>query len=60
MGFVLLSLVLTLGTLVAMLVFTGLCLAGADRLRLERLERYEAAVIGVVLCLLGLFLALEH
>jgi cadmium resistance protein CadD (predicted permease) len=60
MGFALLSLVLTVGTLLAMLLFTGLCLAGADRLRLERLERYEAAVIGVVLCLLGAFVALEH
>ena len=60
MGFALLSAVLTIGTLLAMLLFTGLCLAGADRLRLERLERYEAAVIGVALCLLGLFVALEH
>lgn len=59
-GFVLLSIVLTVGTLAAMLLLTGLCLAGADRLRLERLERYEAAVIGVVLCLLGAFVALEH
>ncbi|OYX34168.1 MAG: hypothetical protein B7Y99_06015 [Caulobacterales bacterium 32-69-10] len=60
MGFALLSVMLTVGTLLAMLLFTGLCLAGADRLRLERLERYEAAVIGVVLCLLGAFVALEH
>ncbi|HTI66955.1 MAG TPA: hypothetical protein VL460_05335 [Caulobacteraceae bacterium] len=59
-GFVILSLVLTLGTGLAMLLFTGLCLAGADRLRLERLERYEAAVIGLALCGLGLFVALEH
>lgn len=58
-GFALLSLVLFLGTLLAMLLLTGLCLAGADRLRLERLERYEAAVIGVALCALGLFVALE-
>ena len=58
-GFVALSLVLALGTCLAMLLFTGLCLAGADRFRLERLERYEAAVIGLVLCGLGLFVALE-
>jgi cadmium resistance protein CadD (predicted permease) len=58
-GFAGLSLVLALGTCLAMLLFTGLCLAGADRLRLERLERYEAAVIGLVLCALGLFVALE-
>jgi cadmium resistance protein CadD (predicted permease) len=59
LGFALLSLVLTIGTFVAMLGLTGLCLAGADRLRLERLGRYEAAVIGVALCGLGLFVALE-
>lgn len=58
-GFVLLSLVLAVGTALAMLVFTSLCLAGADRLRLERLARYEAAVIGVVLCMLGVFMTLE-
>lgn len=58
-GFLVLSLTLALGTCLAMLLFTGLCLAGADRFRLERLERYEAAVIGVVLCALGVFVALE-
>ena len=58
-GFALLSLVLAVGTFVAMLGLTGLCLAGADRLRLERLGRYEAALIGVALCGLGLFVALE-
>lgn len=58
-GFVALSLMLTLGTGLAMLLFTGLCLAGADRLGLERLERYEAMVIGLALCGLGLFVALE-
>ncbi len=58
-GFLLLSAVLAIGAVAAMLLFTGLCLAGADRLRLERLERYEAAVIGLALCGLGLFVALE-
>jgi nickel/cobalt exporter len=58
-GFFLLSLVLVVGTGFAMLLFTSLALAGAERLRLERLERYENAVIGVVLCLLGVFVALE-
>jgi cadmium resistance protein CadD (predicted permease) len=58
-GFALLSVVLALGTCLAMILFTSLCLAGADRLRLERLEGYEAVVIGVVLCALGLFVAFE-
>jgi cadmium resistance protein CadD (predicted permease) len=58
-GFLLLRLVLVVGTGLSMLLFTSLCLAGADRFRLERLERYEGAVIGMVLCALGLFVALE-
>ena len=58
-GFLLLSLVLVVGTGLSMLLFTSLCLAGANRFRLERLEGYEGAVIGVVLCLLGGFVALE-
>jgi nickel/cobalt exporter len=58
-GFLLLSLVLVCGTGVSMMLFTSLCLAGADRLRLERLARYEGVVIGVVLCALGVFVALE-
>jgi hypothetical protein len=58
-GFLFLSLVLVAGTGLSMLVFTTLCLAGADRLRLERLDRYQNAVIGIVLCLLGLFVAFE-
>ena len=58
-GFLLLSLVLVVGTGASMLLFTSLCLAGADRLRLERLERYENVVIGVILCVLGAVVALE-
>ena len=58
-GFALLSLVLAVGTGAPMMLFTSLCLAGADRFRLEGLERYESAVIGVVLCALGVFVALE-
>jgi nickel/cobalt exporter len=58
-GFLLLSAVLVIGTGLAMLLFTSLCLAGFNRFRLERLEHYEGAVIGVVLCLLGVAVALE-
>lgn len=58
-GFALLSLILMVGTGLAMMLFTSLCLAGADWLKLERLERYEAALVGVVLCVLGVFVALE-
>lgn len=58
-GFAGLSLVLAAGTALAMALFTSLCLAGADRLRLERLARYEAAVMGVALVALGVFVTLE-
>jgi len=52
-GFLLLSLVLGAATLAGMLLFTSLSLAGLDRLNLKFLERYESAILGVVLCFLG-------
>lgn len=58
-GFLLLAVVLAAGTFAAMLGLTALCLAGADGLKLERLGRYESALIGVVLCGLGMFVVLE-
>lgn len=53
-GFITLSLVLMIATCAGMLLFTGLSLAGANRLKLETLERYEGAILGGALCLLGL------
>jgi cadmium resistance protein CadD (predicted permease) len=58
-GFAILSVVLTLATTAGMLSFTGLFLAGANRLRLGRLERYELLLVGVTLCVLGLFVAFQ-
>jgi ABC-type nickel/cobalt efflux system permease component RcnA len=52
-GFLLLSLVLALATLAGMVTFTWLSLAGMERLRLSALERYEGAILGAVLILLG-------
>lgn len=52
-AFILLSVILALATLSGMLVFTTLSLAGLSRLRLGALERYEGAILGVLLCGLG-------
>jgi len=52
-GFVLLSLVLAVGTSLGMLLFTGLSLAGANRLKLTALDRYESLIVGIALVLLG-------
>jgi len=48
-AFVVLSLILLVATLLGMMLFTGLALAGASRLKLERWERYERLVLAVVL-----------
>lgn len=60
-GFVVLSLVLASATLGGMLLFTGASWAGAARIRLDLVERYERLVLGGALCLLGaLILVLRH
>jgi nickel/cobalt transporter (NicO) family protein len=53
-GFALLSLVLAGATFTGMMLFTSLAAAGLQRLRIEVLERYEGAIVGALLCLLGL------
>jgi ABC-type nickel/cobalt efflux system permease component RcnA len=57
-GFAVLSLVLALATLAGMLLFTSLTLAGLDRLNLKLLERNESAILGTVLCLLGVLIVI--
>jgi len=52
-GFAVLSLTLACATIAGMLVFTSLSLAGLSRLRVQALERYESAILGLMLCLLG-------
>lgn len=58
-GFALLSVVLTGATTAGMLLFTGLFMAGADRLKLGRLEHYELLLVGATLCAFGLFVAIR-
>jgi hypothetical protein len=53
-GFALLSLVLAGATFTGMMLFTSLAAAGLERFRLAVLERYEGAIVGTLLCLLGL------
>jgi len=58
-GFAVLSAVLTFATTAGMLLFTVVFMAGASRLKLGRLERYELLLVGATLCVFGLFVALK-
>ena len=58
MGFLILSLVLTLATGLGMTLFTSLSLAGADRLKLVALQGYEQAILGAALVILGVVVLL--
>lgn len=53
-AFLLLSAVLALGTAAGMALFTTATLLGAERLKLQALERYESLILGGVLVVLGI------
>ena len=55
-GFVILSLILAVGTLAGMLVFTWLTLVGLERFQVRKFERYEAAMLGSIFTVLGVLL----
>lgn len=60
-GFIILSLVLAFATMAGMIFFTWLTLSGLERVKLETLEKYEAAILGTLLILLGaLVVIFEH
>jgi nickel/cobalt exporter len=60
-GFLLLSAVLATATIAGMVVFTGVSILGVNRLPLGLLERYEAGILGAVLCALGVgIMILDH
>jgi nickel/cobalt transporter (NicO) family protein len=60
-GFALLSAILAVATVAGMIVFTWLTLAGMEKLKLRTLEKFESAILGGVLCLLGMLIILfEH
>jgi ABC-type nickel/cobalt efflux system permease component RcnA len=52
-GFCLLSAVLAVATVGAMTLFTWLTLRGFDRFKLNRIERYEAGLLGVLFIVFG-------
>ena len=54
-GFMLLTVILGVGTVAAMILFTWLALVGIERVKIAALERYESGILGTLLCLLGLF-----
>lgn len=57
-GFILLTVILSLGTVAGMILFTGLTLAGVRKIRLGLLENYEGALVGVLLCVVGVLVLL--
>ncbi|MBA4138810.1 MAG: hypothetical protein C0518_16005 [Opitutus sp.] len=60
-GFVVLSGILAVGTLAGMLLFTWLTLVGFAKLPIQKLERYEAALLGTIFAALGLLMLFaEH
>jgi ABC-type nickel/cobalt efflux system permease component RcnA len=52
-GFALLTAILAVGALAGMTLFTWLTLRGLERLKVQRIERYEAGLVGIMFVLLG-------
>lgn len=57
-GFALLTIILTVATIAGMVAFTSLALTGIEQVKLRFLEKYEAAVVGALLCAVGLLIIL--
>jgi nickel/cobalt transporter (NicO) family protein len=57
-GFLLLTLVLLIGTVAGMTVFTWLALAGIRKINLGLFERYEQGLVGGLLCIVGALVVL--
>jgi nickel/cobalt exporter len=55
-GFVLLSVILAGATITGMVVFTWLTLMGIEKLNLKQVEKFEAGVMGALLCALGILI----
>jgi len=54
LGFVLLTAILSIATVLGMVVFTWLTLTNLEKLNLRFLEKYESGIIGGLLCTLGI------
>ncbi|HTG43982.1 MAG TPA: hypothetical protein VK633_05565 [Verrucomicrobiae bacterium] len=57
-GFAVLTAVLSIATVAGMVIFTSLTLAGLSKIKLGILEKYESALMGVLLCAVGIFIIL--
>jgi nickel/cobalt transporter (NicO) family protein len=57
-GFALLTIILTVATIAGMVAFTGLALTGIEQVKLRSFEKYEAGVMGALLCAVGALIIL--
>ena len=57
-GFALLTVILSVATVVGMILFTSLTLAGLGKIKLGALEKHESGVMGALLCLVGVLVLL--
>ena len=57
-GFALLTIILTVATVAGMVAFTGLALIGIEQVKLRSFEKYEAGVMGALLCAVGVLIIL--
>jgi len=55
-GFLVLSLILAVATLLGMLIFTWLTLVGLEKFEVRSFERYESALLGGLFCALGVLI----
>ena len=57
-GFAFLTVILSVATVAGMLVFTWLALTGIEQVKLRWFEKHESAVIGALLCTVGVLIIL--
>ena len=57
-GFALLTIILTVATIAGMVAFTALALTGIEQVKLRSFEKYEAGVMGALLCAVGVLIIL--
>jgi ABC-type nickel/cobalt efflux system permease component RcnA len=55
-GFAVLTAVLSVATVAGMVLFTSLTLAGLSKIKLGMLEKYESALMGILLCAVGILI----
>jgi nickel/cobalt exporter len=55
-GFALLTIILTVATIAGMVAFTALALTGIEQVKLRSFEKYEAGVMGILLCAVGVLI----